>query len=178
MNPVKDLPPGKKVPEDLYVVVEIPMGSNVKYEIDEETGVVMVDRILFTAMFYPFNYGIVPKTLMPDGDPMDVLVVSHEPLMPGTVVRVRPVGVLEMEDEEGIDHKLIAVPVDKVDPTFSEVRDVNDLPKATLDRIRHFFEHYKELEPGKWTRVRGFHGVEEALRMVSEAVQRFGKEGQ
>ena len=176
MNPVRELPPGKKVPEDLYVVVEIPMGSNVKYEIDEETGVVMVDRILFTAMFYPFNYGIVPKTLMPDGDPMDVLVVSHEPLMPGAVVRVRPVGVLEMEDEEGVDHKVIAVPVDKVDPRFSEVRDVKDLPKAVLDRIKHFFEHYKELEPGKWTRVREFHGVEEAMRMASEAVERF-KEG-
>jgi len=177
MNPFKELPAGKKVPEDLYVVVEIPMGSNVKYEIDEETGVVMVDRVLFTAMFYPFNYGTVPKTLMPDGDPLDVLVVSREPLMPGTVVRVRPVGVLEMEDEEGVDHKLIAVPVDKVDPTYSEVRDVNDLPKAVLDRIRHFFEHYKELEPGKWTRVRGFHGVEEAFRMASEAVERFEKEG-
>ena len=130
---------------------------------------------LFTAMFYPFNYGIVPQTLMPDGDPADVLVISYEPLLPGTVIRARPIGILEMEDEEGIDHKIIAVPVEKVDPRFAKVKDIKDLPEALLNQIKHFFEHYKELEPGKWTKVRGFHGAEEAKRMIKEAIENYAK---
>ena len=175
MPEIERLPPGKNPPEDINVLIEIPKGSNVKYEIDEETGFVVVDRVLYTAMFYPFNYGIVPKTLMPDGDPADVLLISEEPLMPGTVIRARPIGVLEMEDEEGIDHKIIAVPVDKVDPRYSSVKDIGDLPKAILDRIRHFFEHYKELEPGKWTKVKAFHNAREAKRMLREAIDSYSK---
>ena len=175
MSILKNLKPGKNPPEDVFVVIEIPKGSNVKYEIDEESGAVMVDRILYTAMFYPFNYGIVPQTLMPDGDPVDVLVVSNEPLYPGTVIRVRPIGVLEMEDEEGIDHKIIAVPVGKIDPRFEGIKDIKDLPEAFLNQIRHFFEHYKELEPGKWTKVHRFLSAEDAKRMIKEAIEAYKK---
>ena len=174
---VKKLPPGKNPPRDIYVIIEIPKGSNIKYEIDEETGVVMVDRILYTAMFYPFNYGTVPQTLMEDGDPVDVLVVSHEPLYPGTAIRCRPIGVLEMEDEEGIDHKIIAVPVSKIDPRFDNIKDVADLPEAELDKIKHFFEHYKELEKGKWVKVRDFKSHEIAEKMIVEAIERYKREG-
>ncbi|RLF17128.1 MAG: inorganic diphosphatase [Thermoprotei archaeon] len=170
---LKKLPPGKNPPDDIYVIIEIPKGSNVKYELDEETGAIFVDRVLYTAMFYPFNYGIVPQTLMPDGDPVDVLVISNEPFAPGTIVRVRPIGVLEMEDEEGIDHKIIAVPIDKVDPRFSNIKDVKDLPEAILNQIRHFFEHYKELEPGKWTKVRDFHSANKAKEMITKAIEEY-----
>ena len=174
---INRIPPGKNPPDDVYVIIEIPKGSNVKYELDEETGVVFVDRILYTAMFYPFNYGIIPQTLMPDGDPADVLVITHESLLPGTVIRVRPIGVLEMEDEEGVDHKIIAVPIEKVDPRFANVRDVNDLPKAVLNQIKHFFEHYKELEPGKWTKVRNFHNSNVAKDMISKAIEAYKQKG-
>ncbi len=173
---LEKLPPGKNPPEDVYVVIEIPAFSNIKYEIDEDTGAVMVDRILYTAMFYPFNYGIVPQTKMPDGDPADVLVISNVQLMPGTVVRVRPIGVLEMEDEEGIDHKIIGVPDPKIDPTYANVKDIKDLPEAVLSKIKHFFEHYKELEPGKWTKVRDFKGADVAKQMIKEAIETFKKE--
>ncbi|NPA69983.1 MAG: inorganic diphosphatase [Crenarchaeota archaeon] len=174
---LEKLPPGKNPPDDIYVVIEIPAFSNIKYEMDEETGAIMVDRVLYTAMFYPFNYGTVPQTLMPDGDPADVLVISNYSLMPGSVIRVRPIGVLEMEDEEGVDNKIIAVPVDKVDPTYKNVKDVNDLPEAILNKIKHFFEHYKELEPGKWTKVRGFKGADEAKKLIMDAIERYKKEG-
>jgi len=170
---LKTIPPGKNPPDDIYVIIEIPKGSNIKYELDEKTGAIFVDRVLYTAMFYPFNYGIVPQTLMPDGDPADVLVISNEPFAPGTIVRVRPIGVLEMEDEEGIDHKIIAVPIDKIDPRFSNIKDVKDLPDAILNQIRHFFEHYKELEPGKWTKVRDFHGANKAKEMITKAIEEY-----
>lgn len=173
MSILKKIPPGKNPPEDVNVIIEIPKGSNVKYELDEETGVISVDRILFTAMFYPFNYGIIPQTLMPDGDPADVLVLTEEPLLPGTVIRVRPIGVLEMEDEEGIDHKIIAVPISKVDPRYEKIKDINDVPEAVLNKIKHFFEHYKELEPGKWTKVRNFYGADKAKDMILDAIKRF-----
>ncbi len=176
MTSLGRLSPGKNPPEDVNVLIEIPKGSNIKYEYDEETGLIMVDRILYTAMFYPFNYGIVPKTLMPDGDPADVLVISEETILPGTVIRVRPIGVLEMEDEEGVDHKIIAVPVEKVDPRYSSIKDVNDLPEVVLEKIKHFFEHYKELEPGKWTKVRSFLGAEEAKSMLNKAIEAYKKE--
>lgn len=169
------LPPGRDPPNDVYVFVEISSGSNVKYEYDEELGMVIVDRVLYTAMFYPFNYGFIPNTEMEDGDPVDVLLISSVPFMPGTVVRARPIGLLEMEDEEGIDHKVIAVPIAKVDPRLANVKDLKDLPEAVLDQIRHFFEHYKELEPGKWTKVRQFKGVEEARKIILESVERAGK---
>ena len=171
------LGPGKKAPDEINVVVEIPMGSSVKYEIDKETGVVMVDRFLYTAMYYPFNYGFVPGTLEEDGDPVDVLVISNQPVQPGSVIRARPIGLLEMEDEEGPDSKVIAVPVSKLDPSFDNIRTVDDLPKSVLEKIKHFFEHYKELEPGKWVKVKGWKGVEEAKKKIVEAIKRYEESG-
>ncbi len=173
---LEKLPPGKNPPDDIYVIIEIPKGSNVKYEIDEETGAIVVDRILYTAMFYPFNYGIIPQTLEEDGDPLDVLVVSHEALAPGTVIRVKPVGILYMEDEEGPDAKIIAVPHPKIDPRFANVNDIKDIPQAVLDQIKHFFEHYKELEPGKWVKVTGWGSAEEAKKRIVDAIERFKRE--
>ncbi len=167
------IPAGKNPPEDIYVVVEIPQGSSIKYEVDKESGAVFVDRFLYTAMYYPFNYGFIPNTLADDGDPEDVLVVSSEPVAPGSVIRCRPIGMLEMEDEEGIDTKIIAVPVSKLDKTFDNINQVTDLPEATLNKIKHFFEHYKELEPGKWVKVKEFKSKEEALKDIQKAVERY-----
>ncbi len=172
MSQYSKLGPGSKAPEEVYVVIEIPVNSGVKYELDKETGVLMVDRILYTSMVYPFNYGFIPGTLEEDGDPVDVLVVSSEPLIPGSVIKVRPIGVLETEDEKGRDAKILAVPVDKVDPRYSNIRDVGDLPEAVKQRIKHFFEHYKELEPGKWVKVVGWKGREEALKRINDAINR------
>ncbi|HIQ03554.1 MAG TPA: inorganic diphosphatase [Desulfurococcales archaeon] len=170
------LGPGRNPPDEVYVVIEIPMGGYVKYEIDKETGIVLVDRILYTSMVYPFNYGFIPATLEEDGDPVDVLVLSYEPLHPGTVIPVRPVGVLVMEDEEGPDSKIVAVPKDKIDPRFKNIRDVKDIPEAVKEKIKHFFEHYKELEPGKWVKVKEWLGVEEAKRKIKEAIERYKKQ--
>lgn len=165
--------PGKKAPEEIQVVIEIPMGSSIKYEIDKETGLVFVDRILFTAMHYPFNYGFVPGTLEEDGDPVDVLVLGYEPLHPGVVIKARPIGVLETEDEKGRDAKIVAVPVEKIDPRFENIRDIDDLPRNFKERIAHFFEHYKELEKGKWVKVVDWRNREEALRRIKEAIERY-----
>jgi len=173
MNMLRDLPSGKNPPEDVYVVVEIPMGSSVKYEIDHETGAIFVDRFLYTSMYYPANYGFIPRTLAEDGDPVDVLVLSREPVAPGTVLRARPIGVLIMEDEEGMDEKILAVPVSKLDPLWDDVNDITDCSQATLNKIKHFFERYKELEPGKWVKVKGFKGREEALSIIKRAIERF-----
>ncbi len=165
--------PGERAPEEVNVVIEIPLGSAVKYEVDKETGAVFVDRILFTSMVYPFNYGFVPCTLEEDGDPVDVLVVGYDPIVPGAVIRARPIGVLVTRDEEGPDPKIIAVPVSNIDPRFEGVDDVSKLPKALRDKIAHFFEHYKELEPGKWVKVEGWYGAEEARERIAKAVERY-----
>ena len=170
---IKKIPPGKNPPEDIYVVVEIPQGSSVKYELDKESGAVFVDRFLFTPMFYPANYGFVPATLAEDGDPIDVLVVSRQPVSPGSVLRCRPVGVLIMEDESGKDEKVIAVPVTSVDHTFAGVKELKDLPEATLKEIKHFFEHYKDLEPGKWVKVRDFKDSKVAKEMIEKAIRNY-----
>jgi len=164
---------GTKAPEYVNVVIEIPLGSYIKYEVDKETGLLFVDRILYTATHYPFNYGFIPATLEEDGDPVDVLVLGYEPLLPGSVIEVKPVGVLEMEDEEGPDAKIIAIPKEKIDPRFKEVKDIDDIPKAIKDKIKHFFEHYKELEPGKWVKVTGWKGREEALKRIEAAIRRY-----
>jgi Inorganic pyrophosphatase len=166
------LGPGKKAPDQVNVLIEIPQGSNVKYELDKEEKVIKVDRILYTAMFYPFNYGFIPGTLEEDGDPLDVLVISNYPLMPGSVIEVRPVGMLFMRDEEGEDAKIIAVPIDKIDPTFSNIKDINDVPDAIKNKITHFFEHYKELEPGKWVKVSGWGNANQAKERISKAIER------
>jgi len=167
------LGPGEKAPEIVNVFIEIPMGSNVKYEYDEKADVVRVDRFLYTAMVYPFNYGFIPGTLEEDGDPVDVLVITAQPALPGTVIEARPIGVLVMEDEEGPDSKIVAVPRDKLDPSFKNIKSVDDLPEIIKERIKHFFEHYKELEPGKWVKVREWLGPEEAKRRIKEAIERY-----
>jgi len=167
------LGPGKKAPELVNVFIEIPMGSSVKYEYDAEHDAIFVDRFLYTAMSYPFNYGFIPGTLEEDGDPVDVLVITSQPVLPGTVIEARPIGVLIMEDEEGPDSKIIAVPKEKVDPQFKNVKSVDDLPEILRERIKHFFEHYKELEPGKWVKVRDWKGAEEAKNKIRAAIERY-----
>lgn len=169
------IPAGKNPPEDIYVVIEIPQGSSIKYEVDKKSGAVFVDRFLFTAMYYPFNYGFIPNTLAEDGDPTDVLVISSQPVVPGSVIRSRPIGMLEMEDEEGIDTKIIAIPVSKLDRSFDNINDVNDLPEATLEKIKHFFEHYKELEKGKWVKVKEFKSAETAKEAIKQDLERVNK---
>jgi len=164
--------PGKKAPDVINVLIEIPMGSNIKYEYDEEEEIVKVDRVLYTSMVYPFNYGFVPGTLEEDGDPIDVLVLGNYSLIPGTVIEARPVGLIHMQDEEGTDKKIIAVPKDKTDPSFSRIKDVTDIDEPTKNKIVHFFEHYKELEPGKWVKISGWGTASEAKEKIMKAVQR------
>lgn len=164
--------PGKKAPDVVNVLIEIPMGSNIKYEYDEEEEIVKVDRVLYTSMVYPFNYGFVPGTLEEDGDPIDVLVLGNYSLIPGTVIEARPVGLIHMQDEEGTDEKIIAVPKDKTDPSFSRIKDVTDIDEPTKNKIVHFFEHYKELEPGKWVKISGWGTASEAKEKIMKAVQR------
>ena len=170
MNTSK-LSPGKNPPEEINVYVEIPQGSSIKYELDKESGVVMVDRFAYTAMFYPFNYGFVPGTHAEDGDPIDVLVISSYSVAPGTMIPSRPIGMLEMEDEAGIDTKILAVPTAKVDPFFANVKDVSDLDETTKKKIQHFFNHYKEIEPGKWVKTKNFLGKEKALDAIKKSMK-------
>ncbi len=172
---LKNIPPGKNPPEDIYVVVEIPQGSSIKYEVDKESGAVFVDRFLFTAMYYPFNYGFIPGTLADDGDPVDVLVISAQPVVPGSVIRCRPIGLLEMKDEEGIDTKLLAVPHSKLDPSYDHIKTVDDLPQIWKDKIKHFFEHYKELEPGKWVKVENWKGIQDAIDEIKKGIENYKK---
>ncbi len=170
---LKHIPAGKALPDDLYVVIEIPQGSSIKYELDKDSGAVFVDRFLFTAMHYPLNYGFIPATLSEDGDPTDVLVVAPQPVAPGVVLRARPIGVLLMEDESGTDAKIVAIPHDKLAAGYGEVRDIQDLPASLRDQIRHFFEHYKDLEPGKWVKVREWAGAEAAREIILKDVSRY-----
>lgn len=168
------VPSGKALPNDFNVVIEIPMHSEpIKYEVDKESGAIFVDRFMSTAMHYPCNYGYIPHTIAGDGDPVDVLVVAQFALPPGVVVRCRPIGVLKMTDEAGDDAKLLAVPVDKLTPMYKNVVKPTDLPQIVLDQIAHFFEHYKDLEPGKFVKVDGWYGIEEARIEVNEGVRRF-----
>ena len=165
---------GRNVPDDINVIIEIPAhGEPIKYEVDKETGAMFVDRFMSTSMHYPCNYGYVPHTLSEDGDPVDVLVVTPIPLLTGVVVRCRPVGVLKMTDEAGVDAKVIAVPVEKLCSMYCHVQQPADLPPLLLNQISHFFEHYKDLEPGKWVKVDGWHGVDEARAEILSGVDRY-----
>jgi len=165
---------GRNVPEDFNVVIEIPMNAEpVKYEVDKASGAIFVDRVLTTPMRYPCNYGYVPRTLSGDGDPVDVLVVMPLALVPGCVIRCRPVGMLAMRDEAGEDSKVIAVPLDEVFPAYREVRSVQELPELTRERIVHFFQHYKDLEQGKWVKIEGWRDAEAARREIVESEKRF-----
>lgn len=163
---------GKNPPEEVNVLVEIPQGSAIKYEMDKDSGFIMVDRFAFTTMVYPFNYGFVPGTSAEDGDPVDVLVISTYPVHPGTVIPARPIGMLEMEDEEGIDTKILAVPTKKVDPFYSDVEDIDDLNETVKQKIHHFFNHYKELEKGKWVKTRNFLPKKDALEAIKKGMRK------
>ena len=170
---------GGAVPDDVNVIVEIPRHADpVKYEVDKDTGTMFVDRFLTTAMYYPSNYGYVPRTLSEDGDPVDVLAVTPFRLLPGSVVRCRPVGMLEMEDEAGPDAKILAVPIRKLTTMYDDVETYEDLPKELLDRIAHFFAHYKDLEPGKWVRVTGWRDTEDARKEILDSVARYERASQ
>lgn len=160
-------------PDKLNVVIEIPYGSNIKYELDKESGAVVVDRVMYSAMFYPANYGFVPNTLSDDGDPADVLVINEYPLQAGSVIKARLIGVLIMEDESGMDEKLIAVPISKIDPRYDDIKSLNDLPKITLDRIKNFFETYKMLEPNKWVKVKEYQDLQSAKAILDKAIQNY-----
>jgi len=170
--------PGKSLPEDINVIIEIPSyGDPIKYEVDKETGAMFVDRFMSTAMQYPCNYGYVPQTLSDDGDPVDVLVLAPFPLVTGSVVRCRTIGVLEMEDEAGMDAKILAVPVEKLTKFYNNVETYEDVQQEVLDKITHFFEHYKDLEKGKWVKVKGWAGIDVAHKEILDSAERHNKEG-
>ncbi|NDE18983.1 MAG: inorganic diphosphatase [Alphaproteobacteria bacterium] len=163
----------EKIPDEFNVIIEIPMNDNpVKYELDKESGAILVDRFMQVSMFYPCNYGFIPNTLSGDGDPVDVLVLSTYPIIPSAVVKCRPVGVLMMEDESGLDEKVIVVPVSKVDISFDNIRNITDVADIVKNRIKHFFEHYKDLDKDKWVKVLDWRDIEEAKRLIKEGVKR------
>ena len=168
------VPTGNNPPDEINVIIEIPKDADpVKYEVDKASGAIFVDRILSTPMRYPCNYGYVPHTVCGDGDPADVLVILPLPLIPGSVIRCRPVGVLKMSDEAGSDEKILAVPVDKVFAGYSHIDDIGKVSKHWLERIGHFFEHYKDLEPGKWVKLDGWGDAAEAKRILVESMARY-----
>ncbi|TQI74554.1 inorganic pyrophosphatase [Bosea sp. AK1] len=164
---------GKNPPEEVNVLIEVAIGGEpIKYEMDKEAGTLFVDRFLYTPMRYPGNYGFIPHTLSEDGDPCDVLVANTRPLVPGSYIAVRPIGVMLMEDEAGGDEKIIAVPVPKLTKRYENVHNYTDLPQITLDQIQHFFEHYKDLEPGKWVKLKGWGDAAMAKKLITEAIER------
>lgn len=173
---IKKIPIGKNPPSDVNVIIEIPLrGEPVKYEVDKDSGAMYVDRFLHTAMFYPTNYGFIPHTLSGDGDPVDVMVVGRHSVAVGCVMRSRPIGVLMMEDEAGLDEKVLAVPHPKLHPFYDNVDSYTDLPQTMLDQIVHFFTHYKDLESGKWAKCLGWEGPEKANQIILEAIERAKK---
>jgi inorganic pyrophosphatase len=168
--------PGKNAPESFNVIIEIPMNADpVKYEVDKESGAIFVDRFMSTAMHYPTNYGYVPQTLSGDGDPVDVLVITPFPLIPGVVVPCRPIGILKMEDEAGEDGKVLAVPIDKILSIYSHWQKPEDMNQLRLSTIAHFFEHYKDLEKGKWVKILGWEGPEAAKKEIMDGIANYNK---
>ena len=171
---LNNVTPGKNIPESFNVVIEIPMDSDpIKYEVDKESGAIFVDRFMTTAMYYPSNSGYVPQTLSGDGDPVDVLVITPYPLLPGVVVPCRALGILKMEDEAGIDGKVLAVPTNKVLAMYSAWKDIGDVNPMCLKAISHFFEHYKDLEEGKWVKVLGWEGIEAAHKEITDGLANY-----
>ncbi|MCH2546215.1 MAG: inorganic diphosphatase [Alphaproteobacteria bacterium] len=168
---------GKDAPNDVNVIIEIAKGGlPIKYEIDKDSGALFVDRFLHTSMVYPENYGFIPHTLSDDGDPVDVIVITHMPVVPGSVIRSRPIGALLMEDESGHDEKILAVPVDKLHSFYSGVKSYKDLPEIVCGALTHFFEHYKDLEPNKWVKVNKWVGPEEAAKLIEEGIENAKKQ--
>ena len=169
---------GRNPPDELNVIVEVPLGGEpIKYEIDKASGALFVDRFLYTPMRYPGNYGFIPHTLCGDGDPLDVLVMNSRPLVPGCVVRVRPFGVLVMEDDKGEDEKILAVPQHKLTAMYDDVHDIGDMQKIQVERVKHFFTHYKDLEPGKWVKILHVGDVDEARKIILLSIEMGKKEG-
>jgi len=166
------IPIGYNPPEDVNVIIEVPIGGEpIKYEMDKAAGTLVVDRFLHTPMRYPGNYGFVPHTLSEDGDPIDVLIANTRPIIPGAVINVRPIGVLKMEDESGSDEKIIAVPMPRLTKRYAAIVSYTDLPEITLQQIQHFFEHYKDLEPGKWVKLIAWSDADEARRLIDKAIE-------
>jgi len=171
---IEAIPVGANPPEEVNVIIEVPIGGEpIKYELDKESGALFVDRFLYTPMRYPGNYGFVPHTLSEDGDPIDVLIANNRPLVPGSVMSCRPVGVLVMADEKGQDEKVVAVPSHEVTKRYDRVKDFDDLPDITRQQINHFFEHYKDLEPGKWVKVENWGDHNRAKQMIIDAIERY-----
>jgi len=169
---LKSIPAGKDPANgQINVFIEIPQGSNIKYELDKDAGVIMVDRFLHTAMTFPSNYGFVPNTLADDGDPLDVMVLSEYPVAPGTVIPSVVIGMLEMEDEAGIDTKILAVPAAKIDPLYGTYTDITDVPEAIKNKMKHFYENYKSLEPGKWVKLKNWLDRNAALEAVKKSLK-------
>jgi len=167
---------GKNPPHEVNAIIEVPIGGEpIKYEMDKESGALVVDRFLYTAMRYPGNYGFIPHTLSDDGDPCDVVIANTRAIIPGAVMAVRPVGVLFMEDEAGGDEKIVAVPVSKLTKRYDRIKNYSDLPDITLEQIKHFFEHYKDLEPGKWVKVLRWGDAAEAQQLILEGIERAKK---
>ena len=167
------IPIGKNPPDDLNVIIEVPLGGEpIKYEIDKASGALFVDRFLYTPMRYPGNYGFVPHTLCGDGDPLDVIVLNTRPLVPGAVVRSRPFGVLFMEDDGGKDEKILAVPVHKLTKMYDNIHDIGDMQQIQLERVKHFFTHYKDLEPGKWAKIERIGNAAEARQVILESIEK------
>jgi inorganic pyrophosphatase len=165
---------GVNPPEDVNVIIEVPIGGEpIKYEMDKAAGTLVVDRFLHTPMRYPGNYGFVPHTLAEDGDPIDVLVANTRPIVPGAVINVRPIGVLKMEDDAGGDEKILGVPVPRLTKRYEHVHNYTDLPRITLEQVQHFFEHYKDLEPGKWVKVEGWGGPDDARKEIMASVEAY-----
>lgn len=172
-----DIKSGRDIPNEINVIIEIPMhGEPVKYEVDKESGALFVDRFMTTAMYYPTNYGYVPNTLSEDGDPVDVLVITPVPLINGAVVSCRPIGMLKMTDESGVDAKILAVPTTKICKMYKDVATYEDIPQHLLLSIQHFFNHYKDLEEGKWVKVDGWVGPEEARKEITSSIERYKSE--
>ena len=167
------IPAGNDVPHEVNVLIEVPLRSDpIKYEFDKETGAIFVDRYLYTTMFYPCNYGFIPQTLADDGDPIDVMIIGRMPVQPGAIMRAVPIGVLKMEDEAGMDEKILAKPIDKITPLHRGITSYRDVPEIDLQRIAHFFEHYKDLEPNKWVRIMGWGDADEAKGLILEGITR------
>jgi inorganic pyrophosphatase len=169
---ITKLSAGKNPPEEVNVIIEIPQGSLIKYEVDEESGVIFADRFHYTSVAYPFNYGFIPQTHGEDGDPIDVMIISHLPIYPGIAIAVRPIGMLEMEDEEGIDTKIMAVATKKIDPYHANVEDIADIDEATKNKIKHFFDTYKSIEPNKFVKTRNFLPKEKAYEAIKKAMSK------
>ncbi len=173
---ITKISPGKDLPNQINVIIEVPMNADpVKYEMDKDSGAIFVDRFIATPMYYPCNYGFIPGTLSDDGDPADVLVISDFPIVPGAVITAKPVGVLIMEDEKGMDEKILAVPAKKLNSQYENVESYKELPELLLNRITHFFERYKDLEKGKWVKIKGFEDAAKARELIQEALERAQK---